>query len=91
VDTHGSISLYIWPVLLEFQEFCREPDTSATGHFGTKTLRHHKIGVEVSGLFGTKALRHFGTKIRENLVPKCPVTVLPLFADVGRDQTTDIP
>ena len=27
----------------------REPDTSATGHFGTKTLRHHKIGAEMSG------------------------------------------
>jgi len=25
----------------------REPDTSATRHFGTETLWHHKIGVEV--------------------------------------------
>ena len=25
----------------------REPDTSATRHFGTQTLRHHKIGAEV--------------------------------------------
>ena len=32
-----------------------EPDTSATGQFGTKTLRHHKIGAEVSGHFGTKS------------------------------------
>ena len=31
----------------------REPiDTLATIHFGTKTLRHHKIGAEMSGHFG---------------------------------------
>jgi len=29
-----------------------EPDTSATRHFGTKTLRHRKIGAEVSGHSG---------------------------------------
>ena len=29
------------------QLLTREPDTSATRHFGTKTLRHHKIGAEV--------------------------------------------
>jgi len=27
--------------------YYREPDTSATRHFGTETLRHHKIGAEV--------------------------------------------
>jgi len=25
----------------------RKPDTSATRHFGTETLRYHKIGAEV--------------------------------------------
>jgi len=29
-----------------------KPDTLATIHFGTKTLRHHEIGHEVSGHFG---------------------------------------
>jgi len=57
----------------------REPDTSATGHFGAKTLRHHKIGAEVSGHFGTgtevcighfgtRPLRHFGTKFKPKSV-----------------------
>jgi len=51
------------------------------GHFGHKTLRHHKIVAEVYGYFGTKALRHFGTEFKKNnqlclvgivLGPKCP-------------------
>ena len=40
------------------------------GHFGHRTLRHHRLGAEVSG--------HFGTKFKPNhrcteLVPKCRV------------------
>jgi len=41
-----------------------EPDTSATRHFVTKTLRYHKIGAEVSGHFGTGtevSIRHQST------------------------------
>jgi len=37
--------------------------TTGAGHFGHRTLRHHKIGAKVSGHFGTGtkvSIRHFG-------------------------------
>ena len=42
-------------------------DTSVPGHFGTKTLRYHMTGPEVSGHFG-----HFGTDKK-----CCIVSLLP--------------
>ena len=67
----------------------REPDTSATGHFGTKTLRHHKIGAEVSGHFGTGP----GPKCPLDTsvpVPKCPDSSAPKHLDTSAPNLSQI-
>ena len=58
-----------------FCRILREPDTLATGHFGTKTLRHHKIGAEVSGHFGTGTEVSIGVPLVSPKFPHVPLGV----------------